>query len=383
MSAPKPPRDASVDLVRGAVMVLMALDHARDFFGDGRDPLDLATTTFPLFFTRWVTHFCAPVFVLLAGVSAYVGGASMRPAEASRLLLTRGLWLVVLELTVVRFGWLFNVDYRFSFVQVIWAIGWSMVALALLSRLGARACLALGAAMIAGHNLLDGVHADRLGGAGWLWHVLHQPGRLTPLEGHRVYVAYPLVPWVGVMAVGYGLGPWMERAPAERRQLILRAGAVLTAGFVSLRALNVYGDPQRWRAQPRTGFTLLSFLDCEKYPPSLLYLLMTLGPALLAWGALTGRDLARARPVVTFGRVPLFYYVLHLPLLHAMAGAWLYARGGTAAIEAAHSSRNGSGGSLPVVYAAWALGVALLWPLCRWFDGVKTRHRGAWWTKYT
>ena len=382
MSPPRE-RDASIDLVRGAVMVLMALDHARDFLGDGRDPTDLATTTVPLFFTRWVTHFCAPVFVLLAGLSAYVAGRGRSPRDASTLLLTRGLWLVVLELTVVRFGWLFNLNYRFSFVQVIWAIGWSMVALSLLSRLGPRVCLALGAAMIAGHDLLDGLTAARFGSAGWLWHVLHQPGRLEPFAGHRVYIAYPLVPWVGVMAAGFGLGPWMERSVAERRGLLLRTGAALTAGFVALRALNVYGDPHRWATQARAGFTALSFLDCTKYPPSLLYLLMTLGPAMLVWGALTGRDLPRARPVITFGRVPLFYYVLHLPLLHAMAGVWLYARGGVAAIEAAHHSRNGTGGSLPLVYAAWATAIVLLWPLCKWFDGVKARHRGAWWTHYT
>jgi len=383
MSPPRE-RDASIDLVRGAVMVLMALDHARDFIGDSsRDPLDLATTTVPLFFTRWVTHFCAPVFVLLAGLSAYVAGRGRSPREASVLLLTRGLWLVVLELTVVRFGWLFNVNYRFTFVQVIWAIGWSMVALALLSRLGARVCLALGAAMIVGHDLLDGVTAARFGSAGWLWHVLHQPGRLQPLAGHRVYIAYPLVPWIGVMAAGFGLGPWMDRPIAERRRLLLRTGAALTAGFVLLRALNVYGDPHPWATQPRAGFTALSFLDCTKYPPSLLYLLMTLGPAMLLWGALTGRDLTRARAVIVFGRVPLFYYVLHLPLLHAMAGVWLYAHGGVAAIEAAHRSRTGTGGSLALVYATWATGVVLLWPLCRWFDGVKARHRGAWWTHYT
>lgn len=380
----RPERDASIDLVRGAVMVLMALDHARDFIGDQtRAPLDLATTTPALFFTRWITHFCAPVFVLLAGVSAWAAGRSRSPSEASRLLVTRGLWLVLLELTVVRFGWLFNVNYRFSFVQVIWAIGWSMVALAAISRAGARAALAVGVALIAGHDLFDGVHAERFGALSWAWRVAHDGGSLTPLEGHRLYVAYPLVPWVGVMAAGYGIGPWMARSVDERRGLLLRTGAALTAGFVVLRAINRYGDPTPWSAQARAGFTALSFLDCEKYPPSLAYLLMTLGPAMLVWGALTGRDLSRARAVITFGRVPLFYYVLHLPLLHALAGAWVLAHGGLDAVRAASSSRHGAGGSLPVVYGLWALGIALLWPLCRWFDGVKTRHRGAWWTHYT
>ncbi len=337
--APTRERDDSIDLVRGAVMVLMALDHARDFIGDrARAPLDLATTTAPLFFTRWVTHFCAPVFVLLAGVSAWLGARSRSPAEASRLLVTRGLWLVALELTVVRFGWLFNVDYRFSFVQVIWAIGWSMVALALVSRAGPRAALALGAVMIAGHDLFDAVTAARFGPLAWAWKVLHEGGGLEPLAGRRVYVAYPLVPWIGVMAAGYGLGPWMALPVEARRRRLLRAGALLTAGFVALRAVNRYGDPAPWTPQPRAGFTLLSFLDCEKYPPSLAYLLMTLGPALAAWGALTGRDLSRARAVVTFGRVPLFFYVLHLPLLHAMGAAWTLARGPSL------DARHGAGG---------------------------------------
>jgi uncharacterized membrane protein len=380
----KPERDASIDLVRGAVMVLMALDHARDFIGDSAvAPLDLARTSVALFLTRWITHFCAPVFVLLAGVSAFVASRSRSPGDASRLLVTRGLWLVLLELTVVRFGWLFNVNYRFSFVQVIWAIGWSMVALALISRAGPRVALALGAAMIAGHNLLDGLHAARFGSLAWAWRVAHEGGGLTPAAGHRLYVAYPLVPWIGVMAAGYGLGPWMARPVAERRAMLLRAGAALTAAFVALRAINRYGDPEPWTAQARAGFTALSFLDCEKYPPSLAYLLMTLGPAMLAWGAATGRDLSRARAVITFGRVPLFFYVLHLPLLHALAGLWVIAHGGLAALAATRDSPHGPGGSLPVVYGLWAAGVALLWPLCRWFDGLKTRHRGAWWTHYT
>lgn len=377
----RPERDASIDLVRGAVMAVMALDHARDFFGDGRDPTDLASTTFPLFFTRWITHFCAPVFVLLAGVSAFAAGRSRSASETTRTLLTRGLWLVLLELTVVRFGWLFDLTYRFSFVQVIWAIGWSMVALSLVSRLGPRAALAFGVAMVALHDALDGVHAA--GRFGWLWHVLHEPGALTPAAGHRLYIAYPLVPWIGVMAAGYGLGPWMSLDTSARRRLLLRAGAALTAAFVVVRAVNLYGDPTPWAAQPRAGYTLLSFLNCEKYPPSLSYLLMTLGPALLAWGLATGRDLSRARWVVTLGRVPLFYYVLHLPLLHAMSWAYRFARGGRAALEVAMHGRASTGGSLAVVYAAWLVALALLWPLCRWFDGVKTRHRGAWWTHYT
>ena len=377
-------RDESIDTLRGAVMVLMALDHARDFIGSHAvSPTDLAHTSAALFSTRWITHYCAPVFVLLAGVSASLAGRSRSPGEASRLLLTRGLWLVFLELTVVRFGWLFNVNYRFSFVQVIWAIGWSMVALAALSRLGPRVCTAVGALMILGHNALDRVHAGDIGGASWLWRVLHEPGRLEPLAGHRVYIAYPLIPWVGVMALGFGLGPLLQRDAPARRRLLLTLGAALTLAFVVLRAVNRYGDPARWIVPARPAFAALSFLNTTKYPPSLAYLLMTLGPALLAWGALTGRSLPGTAALRTFGRVPLFFYVLHLPLLHALAGVWVIAQGGWSAVEAASRSDNGAGGSLPTVYALWLLGIALLLPACRWFDGVKSRHRGAWWTHYT
>mgnify|MGYP000990313859 CR=1 FL=1 len=376
-------RDEAIDALRGAVMVLMALDHTRDFWGDGRrDPTNLITTSVALFATRWVTHYCAPVFVLLAGVSAWISAEGRSPATATRALVTRGLWLVALELTVVRFGWLFNLDYRFTFVQVIWAIGWSMVCLAGLARLGTQGAALVGAAMVLGHNLFDGLHAERFGALAWLWRVLHDGGRLEPVTGHRVFVAYPLVPWIGVMALGYALGPWMRFDVARRRRALLRTGAALTVAFVLLRAANVYGDPSPWASQPRAGFTLLSFVRCTKYPPSLDYLLMTLGPSLMVWGALTGRALGRWRAVVTFGRVPLFFYLAHLPLLHAMAGLWLYAHGGWAAIEAAQRSDAGTGGSLPLVYAAWAAGLALLWPLCRWFEGVKARHRGAWWTAY-
>lgn len=383
MTAPaRTARDTSIDLLRGAVMALMALDHARDFFHVPADPTDLATTTPTLFFTRWVTHFCAPVFVLLAGVSAWLSARGASPGTAARLLATRGLWLVVLELTVVRFGWLFNVNYRFTFVQVIWALGWSMVALAALSRLGPRAAGLLGVVMVAAHNLLDPLRARDFGALGWLWHVLHEPGRLRPFEGRAVYIAYPLVPWVGVMAAGYGLGAWLDAAPALKRSRLLRLGAALSLAFLALRAINRYGDPSRWSVQPRAGFTALSFLDCTKYPPSLLYLLMTLGPALLAWGLSLARPPRRDAPLVVIGRVPLFYYVLHLPLLHAMAGLWILVRGGPSALAAAAAARQGPGLSLPGVYLAWACALLVLWPASRRFDALKTRHHGAWWTRY-
>ena len=276
--APRARHDA-VDFLRGAVMVLMALDHARDFFAGFREGLtDPATTTPALFFTRWVTHFCAPVFVLLAGTGAFLSKSGGRStASLSRFLWTRGLWLVLLEMTVVRLGWLFDLTYAFSILQVIWAIGWSMVVLAALVYLPVAAIGALGVAMMLTHDLLDGV------GATWglLWDVLHQPAMLEWMPQHQVRIAYPLIPWVGVMAAGYAFGAMLTRPPDEKRRLLLRLGLSLITAFVVIRAVNHYGDPHPWSPQRSPLYTLLSFLNCEKYPPSLDYLLMTLGPALV------------------------------------------------------------------------------------------------------
>jgi uncharacterized membrane protein len=279
----------ALDTLRGLVMVLMALDHTRDFFSSARvNPLDLASTTPAYFLTRWVTHFCAPVFILLAGAGAFLYAARGRtPAQLARYLLVRGLWLVVLELTLVHFGWTFTFDHRFMLAQVIWAIGWSLVVLAALValRLPVWAIAGLGVAMIAGHNLLGSVDRADLGALNPLWTVLHRPGAIAVGRERELYVLYPLVPWIGVMAAGYGLGPLLLRSTAQRRRWLLRLGAGLTLAFFVLRFANLYGDPHPW--QPRADLlrSAFDFLNVEKYPPSLLYLLITLGPALLllAW----------------------------------------------------------------------------------------------------
>jgi uncharacterized membrane protein len=390
------PRNDAVDLLRGLVMVLMALDHVRDFFTDhpGDPSAQLATTTAGLFLTRWVTHFCAPVFVFLAGAGVFLAGArgKSRP-ELARFLVTRGLWLVLVEVTLVRWGWFFDVSYGFSVLQVIWVLGVSMICLAALIFLPLRAVAAFGLALIVGHNLLDGIHADALGRWSWLWTLLHERGFLRPF-GLALLVIYPLVPWVGVMAAGYAFGALLTRPAEERRRVLVRLGGALTLAFVVLRAVNHYGDPLPWSAQRSPLFTAFSFLACTKYPPSLDYLLMTLGPAIALLGWLDGRlgqptpDGAPprwARPFVTFGRVPFFYYVLHVPLLHGLAvalGATLL--GASAAGLIAHkimlpdavAARVGF--SLPVVYAAWLLVVLAMYPACRWFAGVKARNRSAW-----
>lgn len=383
MSTARPRRLESIDVVRGVIMILMALDHVRDFFGvPGVNPTNLAQTTVPLFFTRWITHICAPVFFLLTGTGAFLARRHKSTAELSRFLVTRGLWLILIELTVVRcLGFQFNFDYQVTLLVVLWALGWAMIALSALVWLPAPLVTAIGVAMIAGHNLLDGVRS-----ANPIWSILHAPGFVLPSPPHVVFVAYPLIPWLGVTAAGYGLGR-IYRWSAERRQAyLLRLGLALYGGFVVLRAINVYGDPARWSEQASAALTVVSFLNTTKYPPSLLFLLMTLGPALLFLRAVDDRSPLVLRPVLVFGKVPLFYFLTHLPLIHLLAVVVCYARYGEAAgmfasPDLGHypfSAPPGWGFSLPWVYLVWILVVVALYPACRWFAGVKRRRDAAW-----
>ena len=301
-------------------MVVMALDHVRDFYSNypGDPTVTLDPVTPGLFFSRWVTHFCAPVFVFLAGVSAYLAGTRRTRPELARFLATRGLWLMVVEVTLVRWGWLFELGFHIVVFQVIWVLGLSMLVLAGLVLLPLRPAHvgALGLALILGHDLLDGVHAASFAGLGWLWMFVHERGMLTP-SGHLLLVIYPLVPWAGVMAAGYGLGAVYTWPAERRRRLLLRLGAALVVAFVALRTWNHYVDPLPWKRQRSPLITFFSFLACSKYPPSLAYLLMTLGPALVLLGLADGITARWTRPFVIFGRVPFFYYVLHVPLIHA------------------------------------------------------------------
>jgi len=375
-----------MDVVRGVVMVLMALDHARDFVGgwDQPNPTDLAVTTPFLFLTRFVTHYCAPTFVLLAGVSVWLAGKRRTRRELSWFLFTRGLWLVILEPTLVRFGFFVDLSYRFSMLQVIWVTGWSMVLLSLLVYLPAAASAVFGLSMICLHNLLDPIKATSFGERAPLWRLFHEQGPLIQGE-HFVFVAYPLVPWLGVLAAGYALGALLDGDPMRRRRILLRLGTALTIAFFVLRAINVYGDPHPWSAQPRgTLFTVLSFFNCEKYPPSLCYLLVTLGPALLLWGALETRTPGRVSRVLSvFGQVPLFYYLLHLYLTHIAVLLLCLPKilGEPGWFQSTFMKIGGPGYSLPLTYASWAITVAALYFPCRWFAGVKARNR-AWWLSY-
>ena len=372
----------SVDLLRGLVMVVMALDHTRDFFGgSGVNPRDVADPA--LFLTRWITHFCAPTFILLAGVSAYLYGTRGRSTgEVSRFLLTRGLWLILIELTVVRFGWRFNFTLDFFVFQVIWALGASMVVLAGLIYLPRWAIGAVGITMIAGHNLLDGTHAQTFGSAAWIWNFLHQPALLkTPSGG--VLPLYSLVPWVGVMAAGYALGPVMQFEQEARRRLLIRLGAAITVGFVLLRATNLYGDPTAWAMKDSWLPTLLSFVNCEKYPPSLLYLSMTLGPALMLLALFESARGRLADWVTTFGRVPFLYYIAHIYLIHLLAVVYaMMAFGDASFLFTGFPMQKPAGYGLPLygLYGVWLIVVVSLYPPCRWFAGLKQRSRAWWWS---
>jgi uncharacterized membrane protein len=373
----------SVDVLRGVIMILMALDHTRDFLGNTSiGPTNLDQATVSLFFTRWITHFCAPVFFLLTGTGAYLSLRRKSRRQLSRFLFTRGLWLIFLELTIFRcLGFQFNFDYHMTILNVLWALGWAMIVLSVLVYLPVALITALGLVLIAGHNLLDSVQSSNP-----IWTILHSPNFILQSPQHSVFIAYVLIPWVGVTAVGFGLGQIYSWASQRRRAFLWRAGLGAVAAFVILRGVNVYGDPLRWSRQKSAAFTVISFLNTNKYPPSLLFLLMTLGPALLLLWAVDGRTPRFLRPALIFGKVPMFYYLLHIPLIHLIAVAVCYARYGH--VHWMFESPNvmqfpvtpppGWGLSLPIVYLLWASVVIALFPLCRWFAGVKQRRSDAW-----
>jgi uncharacterized membrane protein len=369
-------------------MILMALDHVRDFFSDRLflDATDLTTTTPAYFLTRWVTHFCAPTFIFLAGTAAFLSSTRGKSKPAlSWFLLTRGIWLAFFEVVVNRMMWMFNYDLHHHGAGVFWAIGWSMVVLSFLVYLPTLVVTVFGLAMIILHNLLDGLTPADLSLPGWLWTMLHNPGDATVIDGYTFGTGYCLIPWVGVMAAGYGFGTFMLLDRATRRRRLFQLGMALTLGFIILRAVNVYGDPRPWSEQSSPLWTFLSFLNCTKYPPSLLYLLMTLGPALLALAVLDRPLGSLAGPIITFGRVPLFYYLLHIPLIHGGAVLLDYVRFGWSPLAASGpweikpGEIPGSYGvSLPVVYLIWIGVVVILYLPCRWFAALKQRRRDVW-----
>ena len=372
----------SVDILRGLVMVIMALDHTRDFFSNyGGDPVDLGKVSAGIFLTRWITHFCAPVFVFLAGAGAYL---SNKPKpELARFLVTRGLWLVFLELTVVRASVCFNLDYQINFGQVIWVLGWSMIVLAGLIWLPVRIVGGIGVAIIALHNLLDPIRSQSLGSWKYVWMFLHEPNVLKFDSGAIFFFAYSFLPWMGVMAAGYGFGALLRRE--DRVQVLTRLGLAATALFVVVRAVNIYGDPTPWSQKQNLLFTFLSFINCQKYPPSLLFVLMTLGPAILLLASI---DKLRGGPLPVYGRVPMFYYLIHFPLIHlcAVIAAWFqhgrfdFLLNFPPAVPP-DQFPPGYGYNLFVVYLIWISIVVSLYLPCRWFGDLK-RRRNDWWLSY-
>ena len=385
------PRVDSIDVLRGLVMVIMALDHVRDFMSRDAllfDPTDLTQTRASIFLTRWITHFCAPVFCFLAGTGIFLSFTRGKSrSDVARFLVSRGLWLVFLELTVVQFSWLFHVDVHQFGAATIWSLGWSMVAMAGLIYLPLWGIAAFGIGMIVVHNAFDRVMPQAFGSFAWLWSVLHVESAIPLGADHALYIAYPLVPWIGVMAAGYALGALMKLEQQQRRTRLLWLGIGLCVAFVALRAANIYGDMRPWTAQTTSLFNILSFLNCTKYPPSLLYLLMTLGPAIVALWLFDRKTGAIARFFIVFGRVPLFYYLLHLYVIHGIAVLLSFLKYGRADWlfvappwdpKTIALYPQGYGLGLAGIYAIWLIVIGLLYPVCRWFAELKQRRRDVW-----
>lgn len=390
-------RVASIDILRGAVMIVMAIDHVRVYSG-----LPAGGPTPGIFFTRWITHFCAPAFIFLAGTSVFF--YSRKHTDTSRFLVTRGLWLIFLELTVLRFAWTFNFDFaQYEMAGVLWVIGCCMILMAGLVRLPLAATGTTGVIIIAAHNLTDrhfrqivqGVNSSSLSG---LWKILYIGFYAGPVQfgqdGPNLIVLYSIIPWIGVMAAGYAFGKILTLEPLRRNKMCLIIGLGAVALFVVLRGFNLYGDPRPWHRLviPGNGGPampgLLSFLNCNKYPASLDFLLMTLGPIIALIPVLENARGIVARAITVFGRVPFFYYVLHIPLIHVLAvvvskirlgyvSPWLFAN---------HPMGNpeppeGYIWSLPLLYMVWGIAIGILYFSCRWFAALKAR-RADWWLKY-
>ena len=379
-------RVEAVDVLRGAVMVLMVLDHTRDYFGNATiDPTDLSSSTPGLFLTRWVTHFCAPVFAFLAGTGAYLAGSRGQPrAELAKFLAVRGFWLIFLELTVVRLGLFFDPVSAPVILTVLWSIGGSFVVLAGLVFLPSRMVGCFGVLLIATHGLVNNLlqRGETSSALQASLAILLAPGVLPLPRGVNVIIGYPLLPWLGVVAAGFGFGEVVKLEPDRRRRVMRAIGLAMTTVFVILRVWGVYGDPNPWSTQATKLLTALSFINCTKQPPSLLFVLMTLGPAITALAVIDRLGVRGpiGRVLVTLGRVPLFYYLLSWYVIHGLAVLAGLLRGFPVAwqFSAAALGAPFPGWALPLpgVYIAWSVVLVVMYFPCRWFAGVKARHPG-------
>ncbi|WP_025143561.1 DUF1624 domain-containing protein [Pedobacter jeongneungensis] len=384
-------RILSIDILRGLVMIIMALDHTRDFFHIGAmtgDPLNPDTTTGILFFTRWITHFCAPTFVFLSGLSAYLSAQHKTPAQASSFLLKRGLWLIFIEIAIISLGLTFNPSYNFIILQVIWVIGWSMIFLALASRISYKTVLIIGLILVFGHNVFNLFPAPEDPTGGLILKVFFTAsGTVVPLSAnHLVGVFYAILPWTGVMFVGYGIGAWFKKGyEAERRQRnLLITGSLTLLLFIALRLINIYGDPVPRKEYHDLFKNLLAFFNVSKYPPSLQYISMTLGTAMLILAFTERINNWFTKITSVYGSVPFFYYVIHFYLLHTILVIVFFATGHNTKeiVQVPFLFRPAAFGfSLPIVYLIWICVVASLYLPCRWFKKYKEKHR-QWWLSY-
>lgn len=388
-------RIESIDLLRGFVMILMALDHLRPYFHFESmifDPANLERTTPGFFATRFITHLCAPTFILLAGTSIYFVRQRKSVKETSIFLLTRGAWLILLQMTLIRFGWNFDPLFHYNSSTIISTIGFCMIGLAALIHLPFRVILGFGLVLVAGHNLLDNIHPSA--GSSWevLWSFLHGK-KLYVLGGdYKFNFLYPFIPWVGVMALGYCLGRWYEAdfTLAKRKSLLIGLGTSILALSLFLRWANGYGDPVPWSLQNEQSMTIVSFFNITKYPPSLVFLCCTLGIALIILGLLEGKNLKPYTPVVVFGKVALFYYVLHIYVIHLLAFVTVVLSGypwQTMIFIGSHESTSALlkgkfGFSLGVVYLIWVFVILMLYPICKYWQSFKTRNKSKWWVSY-
>lgn len=385
--APGRDRNQAIDALRGLAIVLMVLDHARDFyFGFAPRPTDLAVTTPALFFTRWVTHLCAPAFVFLAGTAACLYGARHTRSQLTRFLLVRGAFLVALELTIIRFCWIPEPFYRTSLLQVFWALGWGMLLLSVVVRLRPAMLALLAALLTAAYVSVAALDAKIFGAAGWLFRLLVQGGAFLPTPDRTILVTYPILPWFVLMLWGYAFGAWMRLPREMRSKRSMQLGMALTAAFVALRGLTSFGDPVPWQPQASPLWTAMAFVNCEKYPPSLAFMLMTLGPALCLLGWLdrpsmdthhSGRHRIRSALAV-FGGVPLFCYLVHLSALRFSALPLAYARFGSAAFTPPPGPAGSPQLPLWVTYLVWLGALALMFPAARWFLAKKAARPNSW-----
>ena len=386
----------SIDVLRGIVMVIMAIDHVRDFLHQGAyldDPLNISTTTPVLFFTRWITHLCAPTFVFLSGLSIYLQSTRKSSSELSSFLIKRGLWLIFVEFGLITLGMTFNPFYSLLIMQVIWAIGISMIILGFLSRLPYKILLAIGLFIVLGHNALDFLEAEPGFKAGFWWDLFHHGSfAIYPIaKDHFIAIMYPFVPWTGLMILGYCFGIFFtpKFTSEQRQKILLRFGLSLIGFFILLRGINLYGDPNPWTPQNTMFHTFLSFIKVHKYPPSLAYMSVMIGFAILALSFLETIQNKITKAFRVFGRTAFFYYILHFYLVHTICMILYFSRGHSL-VEAINSlqtfpflfSIKGEGYSLGFVYLIWMLIISGLYPLCKWYDSYKTAHKEKWWLSY-